>query len=60
MRIKDCRQKGLGERGGMLKGSSYNLAYGRPYLLSNMSEQIKIMLGGVTREETMLSVRFVQ
>lgn len=43
----------------MLKGSSYHLAYDRPYLLSNMNEQIK-MLGGVTREETILSVKFVQ
>lgn len=35
----------------MLKGNSYS-AYGRPYLPSNMSEPIKIMLGGVVKEQT--------
>lgn len=33
----------------MLKGNSYS-AYGRPYLPSNMSEPIKIMLGDVVKE----------
>lgn len=39
----------------MLKGNSFS-AYGRPYLSSNMSEPIKIMLGGVAREQTTYTV----
>lgn len=39
------------QRVGMLKGNSY-LIYDGPYLPSNMSEPIKILLGGVAKEWT--------